>query len=129
MFDDLGLADQIWTAAQQYIPEKYFYWIPVGINERLRIYRYDRGQKFVWHMDGSFQRENGDRSMLTLLIYLNEVEEGGATSFKKLKVEPATGKALFFLHRYLHQGDEVIQGRKYVLRTDVMYRAARSPGD
>jgi len=29
--------------------------------------------------------------------------------------------ALVFIHRQLHEGAPVIQGRKYVLRTDVMY--------
>jgi hypothetical protein len=29
--------------------------------------------------------------------------------------------ALVFVHRQLHEGALVLQGRKYVLRTDVMY--------
>lgn len=29
--------------------------------------------------------------------------------------------ALVFVHRHLHEGAPVIAGRKYVLRTDVMY--------
>ena len=31
--------------------------------------------------------------------------------------------ALFFEHAIHHKGEAVIQGRKYVLRTDVMYAA------
>ena len=32
------------------------------------------------------------------------------------------GKALVFLHLLLHEGAPVTGGRKYALRTDVMYR-------
>ena len=40
-------------------------WQPVGLNERLRLYRYDVGQKFDWHRDGHFARDNGERSQFT----------------------------------------------------------------
>jgi hypothetical protein len=56
-------------------------WIPVGLNERLRICRYDIGQKFDWHRDGYFERENDDRSQFTSMVYLSDDFEGGATSF------------------------------------------------
>jgi len=35
---------------------------------------------------------------------------------------PERGKALVFYHRQVHEGTPVVRGRKYVLRTDVMYR-------
>jgi len=41
-----------------------------------------------------------------------------------LTVTPAAGKLLVFRHDILHQGAAVTSGRKYVLRSDVMYRAA-----
>lgn len=56
-------------------------WTPAGLNERLRLYRYDIGQKFDWHRDGCFERDNGERSHFTFMIYLNDDFEGGATSF------------------------------------------------
>ena len=57
------------------------------------------------------------------MIYLNEGFEGGETVFQRfLGVKPACGKALVFFHRQLHEGAPVVSGRKYVLRTDVMYR-------
>ena len=37
-------------------------------------------------------------------------------------MRPEWGKALVFYHRQLHEGLPVVRGRKYVLRTDVMYR-------
>ena len=44
-------------------------------------------------------------------------------------VVPETGLALFFVHQIRHKGQPVTKGRKYVLRTDVMYRynAASKP--
>lgn len=106
-------------------------WQPVGLNERLRLYRYDVGQKFDWHRDGHFARDNGERSQFTFLIYLNDDFEGGATSFcddtglmpdGPLRVTLEKGMALLFHHPIMHRGDRVTRGRKYVLRTDVMYR-------
>jgi hypothetical protein len=39
----------------------------------------------------------------------------------RLEIKPERGMALVFVHRQLHEGAPVVQGRKYVLRTDVMY--------
>lgn len=95
----------------------------VGLNERLRFYRYDPGQRFAPHFDGYYQRPNGERSRLTFLVFLNEGFEGGETVFPQGRVVPKTGTALCFVHRLLHEGAEVLAGRKYVLRSDVMYEA------
>jgi len=53
---------------------------------------------------------------------------GGATTFhsinmqKKLDVEPRAGRILIFQHRdLLHSGDDVLDGVKYTMRTDLMY--------
>jgi hypothetical protein len=37
-------------------------------------------------------------------------------------VRPKQGMALLFLHDLYHEGSEVTQGVKYVLRSDIMYR-------
>jgi prolyl 4-hydroxylase len=59
-------------------------------------------------------------------VYLNDGFEGGETAFHEgvhfLRVTPERGKALVFYHRQIHEGMPVLRGRKYVLRTDVMYR-------
>jgi len=54
--------------------------------------------------------------------------KGGSTRFfsmnlkRHLDVVPATGACLVFQHRgLLHSGEDVIQGTKYTVRTDVMY--------
>jgi len=55
--------------------------------------------------------------------------KGGSTRFhsmnsqRYLDVFPQTGSCLIFQHRgLLHSGDDVVQGTKYTVRTDVMYQ-------
>ena len=52
----------------------------IGLNERFRFYRYKDGQRFRPHVDGAFKRSDIEVSLLTLLLYLNEGFEGGATT-------------------------------------------------
>ena len=112
--------------AKGLLVEEWCGWKVAGLNERFRFYRYDPGQRFAPHMDGCFQRANWEQSQFTFLVYLNDGFEGGATAFREsrasLPVTPERGKALVFYHRQLHEGLPVVRGRKYVLRTDVMYR-------
>jgi prolyl 4-hydroxylase len=121
MVDDLSLAQLVWQRAAQYVPQTLAGHRAIGVNERFRFYRYDPGQTFRWHRDGYFERPNRERSRLTLMVYLNDDFEGGETRFEQVVIKPLTGKALFFVHHLLHEGAEVKRGRKYVLRTDVMY--------
>jgi len=130
ILDDPKIALNLWQRVSEYIPTKIGAWQAVGLNERLRFYRYNPGQRFALHHDGSYQRPNGEKSLLTFMIYLNEGFEGGQTRFylpypyidvRELYVSPETGMALCFVHELLHEGTPVIQGCKYVLRSDVMY--------
>ena len=132
MFDDIDRAQELYRRLSPHLaPSFKKKWEPVGMNERLRLYRYDVGQKFDWHFDGRFERSTGERSFFTFMVYLNQDFEGGTTSFtidqsssssgRMVRVTPKTGMALLFHHPILHRGDPVIAGRKYVLRTDVMY--------
>ncbi len=63
------------------------------------------------------------------MVYLNEAFEGGATRFflrephGEIDIVPQTGMALLFLHTLQHEGATVESGRKYVLRSDIMYGA------
>jgi prolyl 4-hydroxylase len=123
MVDDVKRAAALWERVREHVPAVRDGWNAVGLNERFRFYRYEPGQYFKWHYDGAFERSPKERSFLTLMIYLNEGMVGGATEFDELgRVEPETGKALLFQHAIRHQGAPVEKGKKYVLRTDVMYR-------
>ncbi len=92
----------------------------VGLPRDLRFYAYDPGQRFKMHKDGPWH-EDGLASQLTLLIYLNEDFEGGATDFRDFAVAPRAGDALLFVHDTWHEGQAITRGTKYVLRSDVMY--------
>lgn len=124
--DDAELATDWYERAKSLLVEDWFGWKLQGLNERFRFYRYDVGQRFARHTDGYFERLNGERSHFTFMVYLNDGFEGGATAFHQsrpsLLVTPERGMALVFYHRQLHEGMPVVRGRKYVLRTDVMYR-------
>ncbi len=123
ILDDEARAAQLWHRIAEYIPVTIDGWTALGLNERLRFYRYDPGQRFAPHGDGSFMRQVGEMSLLTFMIYLNDGFEGGETHFLEpdISVVPTAGMALCFRHELLHEGDWVIRGRKYVLRSDVMY--------
>lgn len=140
MVDDRTLAANLWDKARPHLPPRWSdrYNVAmnvVGLNERFRFYRYAVGQKFSKHYDGAFRRDDADEiSQLTFMIYLNGGFEGGETVFYdedsyptrvRHKIRPEQGKALVFRHAQLHAGAAVLQGVKYVLRTDVMYAYPR----
>ena len=91
-----------------------------GLPRDLSFYQYLPEQRFKMHKDGPWLEE-GLRSELTLLVYLNEDFQGGATDFRGFQVVPKTGDAVLFLHDTWHEGAVVEAGCKYVLRSDVMY--------
>lgn len=96
---------------------------------RLRFLRYDPGEYFKPHMDGMYIRDNGERSYITVQLYLNEGFKGGSTTFMdfdlkhRKEVVPKAGMVLVFDHEIMHEGSELIKGRKYSMRTDIMYSA------
>ncbi len=124
MVDDPELANTLWSRFKVHAPKEVNGWKVIGLNERFRIYRYDQYQIFRWHSDGRFARNEREESKHTFMIYLNDDFEGGFTDFRSFKVFPVQGMALCFHHPLLHEGATVSRGRKYVLRTDVMYKAA-----
>ena len=132
MFRNDEIAQFLWERAADFVPAEFEGRPAIGVNELLRFYRYDPGQQFNWHQDFPFERDNGEKSFLTFMIYLNDDFEGGETSFEDSWSDeafdpfsgiPQQGTALFFEHSTYHIGDLVTRGRKYVLRTDVMYAA------
>jgi hypothetical protein len=132
--DDPELAKRLWGQAEEVVPVEVEGLRAVGLNERFRFYRYDPGQQFNWHQDFPVERDNGELSLLTFMVYLNDDFEGGETSFDDscsdepfdaFAVTPVQGLGLFFVHNVWHKGEPVLRGRKYVLRTDVMYGPRR----
>ncbi len=126
ILDDAPFAAELYARVRAHVPTELAGLTAVGANERFRCYRYTPGQRFAPHYDGSFIRNDRERSLLTLIVYLNEDYAGGATAFHDfdLRVRPRRGMALLFQHLLLHEGCVVTEGVKYAMRSDVMYRAA-----
>ena len=119
-----------WTATPGAVDEEPIQ--AVGLNERMRFLRYHSGHFFAPHQDIRFIRgaEAGDKageiSHLTCQIYLNEKFKGGTTRFisnckRYYDVTPKTGAVLLFDHDLLHEGSKVTSGKKYSVRSDIMY--------
>ncbi|MBP3959771.1 2OG-Fe(II) oxygenase [Gemmata sp. G18] len=136
MVDNFAWAAELWGRAKPLLPSPYRGREATALNERFRFYRYDPGQTFRPHTDGAFAR-NDERSQFTFMVYLSGECEGGETVIyiqddglvlpdgTDIRVKPEAGKALVFFHYLLHEGAPVRAGRKYVLRTDVMYHVGR----
>jgi len=130
--DDETLAAEMWLRIEALCPE-FDGQTAQGVDHKLRFYRYEAGQQFKRHKDGSVTNELGQASKLSYLVYLNDDFTGGETMFRhyegkgeerrKLEtvVSPSTGSALLFRHERWHEGTPVTDGLKYVLRTDVFY--------
>ena len=100
--------------------------IPVEHGEGLQILNYKIGQEYKAHFD-FFSSANGpvrNPRVSTLVMYLNDVEEGGETYFPKLNfsVAPQKGMAVYFEYFYeahhlneltLHGGSPIIKGEKW----------------
>jgi len=133
-FTDQAFADDLWARVRQYIPAELDGVRATGLFPNFRFYRYDPGQRFKRHIDGAVDMPNGHRSKLTLLIYLNDGYVGGDTVFSDYvyadgsvtvdskRITPQTGLVLVFRHELKHEGEELVEGRKYVLRSDVLYK-------
>lgn len=129
IYDDAQFAERIFQHIKKYLPEELFEWYVSGLNERFRFYLYEDGQTFKPHYDGNYEVNDWHSSQLTLLIYLSEDFEGGETKFfnqtrhmPTFNIQPKIGQILIFEHRQLHSGAPVLSGKKYLLRTDVMYK-------
>jgi prolyl 4-hydroxylase len=121
-FIDVEFADNIWVKFKPFAIEKIANSEAIGLNEMFRFYKYENGQRFKKHLDGSYIRNEVESSYFTLMVYLNDGYQGGETTFENHTIFPKKGNALVFYHGMKHAGEEIKSGVKYVLRTDVMYK-------
>jgi hypothetical protein len=100
-------------------------WPPSGISPTTDTYQYDASPPSA--------RQS---SLFTFLIYLNDDFKGGETTFfipsvkegviNAYPIQPIMGSVAVFPHgeaqgALLHEGTGVVEGAKYVIRTDVEY--------
>ncbi|MEZ5645681.1 MAG: 2OG-Fe(II) oxygenase [Burkholderiaceae bacterium] len=104
---------------------------PVERGEGLQVLNYRPGAEYKPHYDYFDPDEPGTPTILkrggqrvgTIVMYLNQPDQGGATTFPDvgLEVAPVKGNAVFFSYarphpatRSLHGGAPVIRGEKWV---------------
>lgn len=121
-YESSVMAESLWDRLKALSLPDYSGKAAIGLSPFFRFYKYLPGHKFNMHKDGR-QDVDGHTTYYTLIIYLNNECEGGATKFRRgnVLVQPTIGNALLFQHHLWHQGVKVESGVKYVLRTDVIY--------
>jgi len=106
--------------------------LPQQNGEEIQVLRYEINQQYKPHHDyfdpeyyGQFLTNGGQR-VASVMLFLNNVTEGGETSFPKagIKIKPLKGSAIIWYNVHpnngsldpnsMHGGNPVIQGTKYV---------------
>lgn len=134
ILDSETFAAQLWDRVKHMIPPTWKGATCVGLNERFRILRYDPGDEFKPHRDGAYMAPSGALSKLTLLLYLNEGYVGGRTEFLDktesawVAIPPHIGAVAIQDQDLVHCVPPLQAGRKYVIRTDVMYMPKYTQG-
>jgi prolyl 4-hydroxylase len=126
MRDDPEAAVELFRRLRPHLPGRLGPLHLVGLNERLRLYRYGAGQRFEPHMDHWYRPSANRVTLHTVLVYFNDDFEGGETRFlEQLErtIVPRRGTAAIFQHKIRHEGCPVRRGVKYAMRTDVIYEA------
>ena len=122
--------------------------IPVHHAESLQIVHYAQAQEYRPHHDSwklgtekaVLRTANGGQRLVTALMYLNEVDAGGATGFPKLKLEvdPIPGRMVIFHNttgmtndinkKSLHGGMPVHYGEKWACNLWFREKPYERPG-
>lgn len=84
---------------------------------KLKRYRAPHQGFHAWHQDWGIQPVQAKR-MLVVMVYLNDVEEGGETAFfhQNLKIKPEKGKMVIFppYFTHMHKGMRPVSNDKYI---------------
>jgi len=144
---DKSLAEALWERIKPLVPQRLelddeSQWEAIGLNDHWRLAKYVPGDQFKKHNDANYQRCESEVSMYTVNIYANGDFKGGATRFYAAEdhtpggwgsapaiehtVQGKPGLCCVFRQppacRYMHDGEAVEAGVKYLIRSDVMYR-------
>ena len=110
----------------------YVMGIPAEHAEGLQVLHYRVGQEYKAHFDFFTSAATSNPRISTLVMYLNDVEQGGETVFPKLNLSvcPHKGMAVYFEYFYdddnvnaltLHGGAPIVRGEKWAA-TQWMHR-------
>lgn len=130
IIDSTFFANLLEKKLDHVIPKKYKNHDYMYINPRMRFLKYDNSGHFCRHQDENFTNKNS-KSLITVLIYLNDGYEGGFTQFFSstedkigLSLVPQIGMVCLMDQSIEHQVPEISKGIKYVVRTELMYKLA-----
>jgi hypothetical protein len=86
MLDSPRASDVLFKRLSPMFPQEFRDMKIDSFADKLRLYKYGPGQYFKPHVDGEFfDRIHGTRSVFTVLLYLNNVKDGGRTLFYSAK--------------------------------------------
>lgn len=125
--------DRIKKLLPKRVKESRQTWDLEGLNEKWRLAKYYPKTSFGRHVDYNFKRDDTEKSMYTVNVYMNDDYRDGRTRFWSashgdidFEVLPEAGSAVLFRQppqeKIPHDGDAVAEGIKYLFRTDVMYK-------
>lgn len=116
-------------------------WHPHRLNNCLKIVSYERNAgHFAAHRDGPWIPREDEASMFTVLVYLNDNQQGGETGLigsaltghvgrrecdnggASVFVLPLAGTMLLFNHDCWHIGLPSLHNAKFILRTELIFR-------
>lgn len=131
-FKDSHLSTIIFDKVKSFIPSLLDNHEIVKLNDWFRFCKYETEDFFGKHIDFSHEVDEF-KSLLTVMIYLNDDFKGGETRFMELdypykttiSIKPRTGDIIIFEqddNRLFHEGCKVESGIKYILRTDALYQ-------
>jgi hypothetical protein len=91
-----------------------------SIDHTLKVQKTSPGGGYhVWHCEHGGAMYG--RRLLSVAVYLNDVEEGGETEFlyQRLRIKPTKGTVLIFPPSYTHthRGNPPLRGDKYMITT------------
>lgn len=158
-----AFAEALWLRLMPFLPDAmhvdgngvtnwdgHALWRPVGVNPLLRFIRYEAGGRLIPHYDYSYVESSERRTLMSLVMYLDEECEGGATRFlfddtagipfaqrdfsdrpglqaqALTRKKPRRGDAIVFDHYLLHDGDQVLSGSKLIVRSDIVFEKVRA---
>jgi len=156
--NDKKFADVLYMRIQKYLPNKNLQpcgfgvsgkWTPLKINSCFRYCKYiGPSLGFAPHRDATYIENETTRSILTILIYLNDEYQRGSTIFYKtnnkrtmdqtvsdemkngfmerFNYKPKKGSVLIFNHNMIHKGDAIMPNDvKYMIRSDIVFACER----
>ena len=72
MIDDPKISQDLFERLRPHLPETMGNLVLIGLNERLRMYRYKIGQSFTPHMDHWYRPNDHQITLHTVLVYFND---------------------------------------------------------